>query len=86
MIIREVKLSDLKEISKIYQHEMKKHFRDIGEEPLLADNYCKILNSNAKDSNMYVIDDGSIKGFLWYDQDGKEFNLEEVFVIDKRIK
>jgi GNAT superfamily N-acetyltransferase len=32
---------------------------------------------------MFVLDIEGLKGFIWYFKEGKEYNLEEIFVLEK---
>lgn len=82
-MIRKACLKDLKQIAKLYVSEMSKHFKAIGETQIIAKKYEKVLRKNFDKSQMYILDINGIKGFLWYLKEGKEFNLEEIFVIEK---
>jgi ribosomal-protein-alanine N-acetyltransferase len=81
MVIREVKLADLDAISKIYESEMSPLTGE--EEPMLADKYLKLLKANAKKSKMFVLDENGIRGFMWYEKDNGELNLEDIFVVER---
>ena len=82
-MIRKTSLKDLKEIAKLYSSEMSKQFRDVGEEPITEKEFERRLRKNFDKSKMFVLDIEGIKGFIWYFKEGKEYNLEEVFSIEK---
>jgi L-amino acid N-acyltransferase YncA len=83
MKIRKAEQKDLKEVSQLYEKEMSKQFKLIGEKPLKANEFEKRLKNNFKKSNMYILDIEGIKGFIWYFEESNEFNLEEIFVVMK---
>jgi len=41
------------------------------------------LKKHFKKSKMFILDIKGIKGFIWYFKEGKEYNLEELFVTEK---
>lgn len=83
MRIRKTIKKDLKALSEIYEKTMSKNFVGVGEHPITKKEYFKILNKNLSKANMFVLEDNSIEGFVWYNKDGNEFNIEEIFVLDK---
>ena len=83
MKIRKVTKKDLGIISKLYENEMSKNFKDVGEKYITKNENKKILNKNIASSNMFVLENNKIEGFIWYKKEGREFNLEEIFVINK---
>jgi len=83
MKIRKASLNDLKQIAELYFSEMSKQFENVGEEPITTKEFEKRLKKHFKKSKMFVLDIEGIKGFIWYFKEGKEYNLEEIFVIEK---
>jgi GNAT superfamily N-acetyltransferase len=85
-MIREAKKKELGRIAEMYEKIMAREFLQIGERPITKDEYRKILEKNygKKPSFMFVLDEKGIKGFLWFVKKGKEINLEEIFVLEKR--
>lgn len=63
---------------------MSKHFKIVKEKPITPKQYEKILLKNFKKGYMYVIDNEPIGGFLWFNKNGEEYELEEIFVTQKR--
>lgn len=82
-MIRKASLKDLKQIAGLYKSEMSKQFVDVGEEPITAKEFERRLKKHFKKSKMFVLDIEGIKGFIWYFKEDKEYNLEEIFVIEK---
>ncbi|MEK6823584.1 MAG: GNAT family N-acetyltransferase [Nanoarchaeota archaeon] len=82
-MIRKTTLKDLKQIARLYFIEMSKQFKDVGEKPLTAKEFEKRLKKNFKKNKMYVLDIEGIKGFIWYFKERIEYNLEEVFAVEK---
>jgi GNAT superfamily N-acetyltransferase len=70
----------------MYEKIMAREFLRVGERPITKKEYRKILEKNygKKHSFMFVLDEKEIKGFLWFVKKGKEINLEEIFVLEKR--
>ncbi len=83
MKIKKATKNDLKEISILYERNMKKQFQLIGERVINSKEYVKILKKNLNKSKMLVLAKNSIEGFIWYVKKGNEFNLEEIFVKSK---
>ncbi len=83
MKIRKAKKEDLKNISQLYEKEMSKQFKLIGEKPISAKEFERRLNNNFGKCYMHILNDDEIKGFIWYFKEGCEFNLEEIFVTEK---
>ena len=75
-MIRKATLKYLPEISRLYEKEMSKQFELVGEKPINSKEYEKILKKNFKKSEMFVLYENEIKGFLWYFKDDEEINLE----------
>src|SRR3989338_10823479 len=83
-MIRKVYFKNLKQISDLYYSEMAKQFKEVGEEPVTSKEFERRLRKNFDKSKMFVLDiKGGVKGFIWYFKEGKEYNLEEIFVVDK---
>ena len=82
-MIRKASLKDLKQIANLYYSEMSKQFKDVGEKPITIKEFEKRLKKHFKKSKMFVLDIEGINGFIWYFKEDKEFNLEEIFVIEK---
>jgi len=85
MKIRKTYKKDLKEISQLYNKIMSPIFLKVGEKPISSDKYFKILNKNLRNSFMFVLEGNGIKGFIWFTMKSKEYNLEEIFVLDKNM-
>lgn len=84
MKIGKAKKSYLKEVSEMYEDEMKDKFEDVNEKPISSSDYFKILQRNFGKSEMFVLKDRDlIKGFIWWKKSNGEINLEEVFVKEK---
>ena len=82
-MIRKASLKDLKQIADLYYSEMSKQFTDVGEDPITAKEFENRLRKHFEKSKMLVLDIEGIKGFIWYAQEEKEYNLEEIFVTEK---
>ncbi|MFW6282509.1 MAG: N-acetyltransferase family protein [Minisyncoccales bacterium] len=82
-MIRKASLKDLKQIAELYHSEMSIQFRDVGEEPITAKEFERRLKKHFEKSKMFILDIEGIKGFIWYFKEGKEYNLEEIFVTEK---
>jgi|GEM_PF-2164035 len=85
-MIRKAKKKELGRIAEMYEKIMAREFLRVGERPITEEEYRKILEKNygKKTSFMFVLDEKGIKGFLWFVKKGKEINLEEIFVLEKR--
>ena len=83
-MIRKVKRNELKEIANLYFLNMKENFENVGEIPISAKDFGKLLLENINKSKIFVLDDNGIKGFIWYFDEDEEYNLEEIFSVDKK--
>lgn len=84
MIVKKALLKNLKEIAELYYIQMSNQFRLVNEESISAQKYESILKKNFEKSEMYILFDVGIKGFLWYFKENDEYNLEEIFVLEKQ--
>lgn len=82
-MIRKAYLEDLEKISKLYYSEMSKQFKAVDEDPISSKEFEKKLKKNFKKGHMFVLEINGIKGFIWYFKEGREYNLEEIFVVEK---
>lgn len=82
-MIRKVSQKDIQKISELYEKKMSQQFKEINEKPITSKEYEKILKANIKKSNMYILNNKGVRGFIWYAQEKDEFNLEEIFTTEK---
>ena len=82
-MIRKASLRELKQISDLYYTRMLKHFIDIREKPITQREFEKRLKSNFKKSKMFILGLNGIKSFTWFVKNGREYNLEEIFVTEE---
>ena len=81
-MIRNLKKVEIAVVSEMYEKIMSPHFIAVGEEPISAVEYQKRVARRFGKDSMCVLDDGRIKGFLWFFKEDDEINIEELFVTE----
>lgn len=81
--IKKISKKEIDEIAKNYEQIMKKFFIQVKERPITAKEYALLLRKSYKKSFMIVLTSKKILGFAWITKKGKEWTLEEIFVVER---